>query len=572
MSVEPAPIRQRTTISNVPTFLRDERVLRVIGQIVFAIILITAVSLLWTSILSSLQSKNLAPNLDFLGNRSGFDISEHPAWYTSNSNYGDAFRVGVENSLRIIGLGLVLCTVFGILGGVLLLSSNWLVRTITRGIVELLRNTPLLVQLIAWYFVVMLSLPLFQEALTFPQEGVLPLSARFVVYGIALVAIGLLTRQWSVNEPRRVLLHYGLLAAVMVIEIAFRFIGTQYGSRQLGNLTALGYFALSIVLLALTVFALKSVIRWRAIGLAAGQLLGGVLFYFGLIPNVSLARVTVYPAILLSKRGLVLPEILPTDRFTGWLVCVAIGLALGGFLWMYWGRITERTGKPSRRLLIVPAIILFFGIVGWGIVGLPAAPDTIPILQNDGTTVNMTPADAKAAGLFTRSAEQASSQAPLLYILPVQKISPAGIISGLVSGSSVTPEYAALLIGLVVYTAAFIAEIVRAGILAVPHGQIEAARALGLSTSDTLSIIILPQALRVIIPPLGNQFLNLSKNSSLAIAVAYADLVLVTTTIMNQSGQSITGIVMIMLTYLVISLVISGLVNAVNRRFKIVTR
>src|SRR5690606_9393958 len=118
------------------------------------------------------------------------------------------------------------------------------------------------------------------------------------------------------------------------------------------------------------------------------------------------------------------------------------------------------------------------------------------------------------------------------------------------SGTEITPQYVSLLAGLVVYTAAFIAEIVRAGIMAVPRGQIEASRALGLSTPQTLQLVILPQALRVIIPPLGNQYLNLSKNSSLAIAIGFADLVLVTTTIMNQSGQSVTGITMIMLTYL----------------------
>jgi general L-amino acid transport system permease protein len=180
--------------------------------------------------------------------------------------------------------------------------------------------------------------------------------------------------------------------------------------------------------------------------------------------------------------------------------------------------------------------------------------------------------EATDAGLWTRNEDQLYGRWPVLYIPPVQKISPAGIISGLASGTQITPEYMALLLGLVVYTAAFIAEIVRAGILAVPNGQLEAARALGLSTGQTLSMIILPQALRVIIPPLGNQFLNLSKNSSLAIAVAYADLVFVTQTIMNQSGQSVTGITMIMLTYLAISLILAALVNLVNRRFQIVTR
>jgi general L-amino acid transport system permease protein len=192
--------------------------------------------------------------------------------------------------------------------------------------------------------------------------------------------------------------------------------------------------------------------------------------------------------------------------------------------------------------------------------------------QKDGTTVNMTVEEAISAGIWTRDVEQQYSRWPVLYVPPVQKISPAGIISGLASGTQITPEYMALLLGLVIYTAAFIAEIVRAGILAVPNGQLEASRALGLSTTQTLSLIILPQALRIIIPPLGNQYLNLSKNSSLAIAVAYADLVFVTQTIMNQSGQSVTGITMIMLTYLAISLALAWFVNLVNRRFRIVTR
>jgi ABC-type amino acid transport system permease subunit len=278
-----------------------------------------------------------------------------------------------------------------------------------------------------------------------------------------------------------------------------------------------------------------------------------------------------YPAVMLSKRGLVLPEILPTARFAEWMIFVVIGIVLAGVIWVYCGRITETTGQPTRRTLYVVVSIAAFILIGWAIVGVTPQPATIPVVQDD-ATVQMSIADAQAAGLLTRADQQLYSSAPFLYIPPVQKVSPAGIVSGLVSGTQITPEYVALLVGLVVYTAAFIAEIVRAGILAVPHGQIEAARALGLGTSQTLRIVILPQALRVIIPPLGNQYLNLSKNSSLAIAVAYADLVLVTQTIMNQSGQSVTGITMIMLTYLAISLLLSAGVNLINRRFQLVTR
>jgi general L-amino acid transport system permease protein len=140
------------------------------------------------------------------------------------------------------------------------------------------------------------------------------------------------------------------------------------------------------------------------------------------------------------------------------------------------------------------------------------------------------------------------------------------------AGINLSPSYMAVLIALVVYTAAFIGEIVRAGIQAVPYGQIEAARAVGLSSPQTLRMIILPQALRVIIPPMGNQYLNLSKNSSLATFVAYADTYQVGQTIMNQSGQSITGFFLILLVYLTMSLLISLVMNLVNSRFQLVTR
>jgi general L-amino acid transport system permease protein len=139
----------------------------------------------------------------------------------------------------------------------------------------------------------------------------------------------------------------------------------------------------------------------------------------------------------------------------------------------------------------------------------------------------------------------------------------------MVGGLRLTPEYFALLLGLVLYTGAFIADIVRSGILAVPHGQREAARSLGLSEDSVLRLVILPQAMRVILPPLINQYLNLAKNSSLAIGVAYLDLYAVSQTIFNQSGQTVQVIALLMATYLGLSLLISLLMNWVNRRMRI---
>lgn len=133
-------------------------------------------------------------------------------------------------------------------------------------------------------------------------------------------------------------------------------------------------------------------------------------------------------------------------------------------------------------------------------------------------------------------------------------------------GMTVSPEFAALLAGLTFYTAAFIAEIVRSGIVAVPKGQTEASLALGLSRARVLRLVILPQALRVIVPPLTSQYLNLIKNSSLAVAIGYPDLVSIANTTLNQTGQAIEGIAMIMATYLTISLSISAFMNWYNTR------
>lgn len=133
-------------------------------------------------------------------------------------------------------------------------------------------------------------------------------------------------------------------------------------------------------------------------------------------------------------------------------------------------------------------------------------------------------------------------------------------------GGSLSPEYFALMLGLVIYTASYIAEIVRSGIQAIPLGQWEAAGALGLSSGQVLRQIILPQAMRIIIPPMTSQYLNLTKNSSLAVAIGFQDIVSIANTTLNQTGQAIEGIGIIMATYLAISLSISLLMNIYNAR------
>jgi general L-amino acid transport system permease protein len=145
-------------------------------------------------------------------------------------------------------------------------------------------------------------------------------------------------------------------------------------------------------------------------------------------------------------------------------------------------------------------------------------------------------------------------------------------VPALSGGVSLSPEFATLLLGLTIYTAAFIAEVVRAGIQVVPQGQWEAARALGFKSGLMMRLVIIPQALRVMIPPLTNEYLNLIKNSSLAIAIGYNDVYAITSTIANQTGKAVEMLLVVMASYLLLNLGVSALMNQLNRRVQIIER
>ena len=198
-----------------------------------------------------------------------------------------------------------------------------------------------------------------------------------------------------------------------------------------------------------------------------------------------------------------------------------------------------------------------------------------------------------AVYLFRRRAKKRQEQTG--QILPVFRVS-IGILLGLPLGTwlifgapttmdvpqltgfnfkggvTLSPEFIALLLGLVLYTAAFVAEVVRAGIQSVSKGQREAAMSIALRPNQVLNLVILPQALRVIIPPLTSQMLNLTKNSSLAVAIGFPDFVSVANTTMNQTGQSIEGVALIMAVYLIFSLSTSAFMNWYNKKVKLVER
>ena len=555
---------------DVPPFLRDVRVLQAIGQVAFVLIVMVVFSLLANTVTTELRAKNLVPGFGFLSQRAGFDISDSPDWYSGDSSYGDAFLVGMINTLRVVSVGLVLATVLGVFFGIFLLSSNWLIRSISRGYVELLRNTPLLVQIFVWYFIVMFSLPKISEALTFPAEGVTFFSLRILIWAVLWFVVQRSTDGMA-QDVQRARLRSGFIALLAFSELAFWLHHNAGGWPGLragaGGVSAsfLLWALFSLLLLAGARRLQQPRRRAQALGLAGGQALAGLLFAGGIMPDAAL-RVELSPSIYISNRGFVFPQLLPTARFAEWLAFLGLGLLAAIFIWMWFGRLTENTGRPWPRGTWAVGALLGMALLGWMIIGAEPVPQTVAIEQGD-TLVLMPLEEAREEALLSLDQRLQTSAQPLLVQMPAQNR-----FGRFLAGTEFLPEYMAILLALVVYTSAFIAEIVRAGIQAVDRGQIEAARAIGLTRAQTLSLVILPQALRVIIPPMGNQYLNLSKNSSLAQGIAYTDTFAASYTIMNQSGQTITGFTIVMVYYLTLSLLISAGMNLLNRRFRLVTR
>jgi len=376
---------------------------------------------------------------------------------------------------------------------------------------------------------------------------------------------------WSLNDARvRAFAYQVLLAAALglvawylvsntaqnleqrKIASGFGFLGREAGF-EISETTFLSYSAADTYLRAIAV-GLLNTFRIAAIGIMLATVLGTLIGlarlsrnwllaklgagYVELIRNVPLLvqlffwyavisenlpgpheALSPLQHVFLSNRGIVFPVPRPHSVHPWLSVTLAVGVALAWVL-ARWAR--RRQPVTSKRF---PAFAAGTALV----FGLPLALYL-------------------AAG------------APLELDYPV--------VSGFnfSGGGVLSPEFAALLLGLVIYTAAFIAEIVRAGVLAVDRGQFEAAYSLGLTRRQAMRFVILPQALRAIVPPMTSQYLNLTKNSSLAVAIGYPDLVSIANTTMNQTGQAIEGVAIIMLVYLTISLTISAFMNWYNRR------
>jgi len=381
----------------------------------------------------------------------------------------------------------------------------------------------------------------------------------------------------AAGDPRlRALLYQGaaVVAAVLVgwylvsntianlearrIASGFGFLAREAGF-EIGETTFIPYSAADTYLRALTV-GLANTFRVALLGIIAATLLGTLVGlarlsrnwlvaklaagYVEFVRNVPLlvqlffwyamitenlpgprAALEPLPGIYLANRGIHFP-VPAWDPAHAWMIAAFAAGVVASIAYAWWAR--RRQARTGRR----PPVLV-------GAVALLIVPPVIAWLAGGAPTQLSVP---KLAGFN---------------------------FSG---GAVLTPEFAALTAGLIVYTASFIAEIVRAGVLAVQRGQFEAAYALGLRRGLTMRLVVLPQALRVIVPPLTSQYLNLAKNSSLAVGIGYPDLVSIANTTMNQTGQAIEGIAIIMAVFLTISLSISLLMNWYNARIALLER
>jgi general L-amino acid transport system permease protein len=409
-----------------PPFWRDIRKLRVIGQVLFLIIAIALFVILFGNTQAALQRTGLTISFDFLNRTSQFAISEGltPNPHSNEDTYGHAFAIGLVNTLRVVGVGLVLTTALGLIMGLARLSTNWLIRQIAIVYIEIMQNTPLLIQLFFLYSGVLLLLPPVRQAITLPGP------------------------------------------------------------------------------------------------------------------------------IYLSVRGFAMPELRSTDTTTLWILIVAAAMLIGWLIWRQRRRIRIETGKPTYGVEIGLGIVVLATVISW--FALPRQPYTVGVPQIEGVRY--------IENKGTVISPKFMAIAPNIPLIDVKA-----------DYQIVSPEFAAIVAGLVLYTGAFVAEIVRAGIQSVPTGQWEAARAQGFSYGQLLRLIVLPQALRVMIPPLTNQYLNLIKNSSLGAAVGFSDLFGVSKTVL-QSGQVVSVIAIVMLLYLTLDLITSFIMNVINGRFQLKAR
>lgn len=500
------------TQSQRPPFYRDAVVVKWLTQVATLVLVLGALFFLTTRAGQELEAKNIPTGFDFLEVDPGIDLSE--GIDTNPDTGGRALWVGMVNTIRLAIGGIMAATALGVVVGVGRLSKNWIVSKLSSLYIEMVRNVPLLVQIFL-IFAVMTALPRAVEDQG-PIPGWLHLSNKGL--SVPRVFVGDGFYQWLI------FLGAGLVAG-------------RYASRWRHRVQDLSgrdanpglWFLGVVVAFGLAGWWLHPVFGWlRPVFAAVADAIGAV-------PPEAVQALLSLGA--LAAAGWWIKRFVDSHRTPAGLAKLTDD--------DYFRMIFAAVGAV---LVIVVVFVVWPGLASW--------------LVNSGRDLFEVVSDKFGGGRTGPPIDGMRPDIEKLGNFP--NYGPAGL--------NFTLAMAAIYFGVVLYTAAFIAEIVRGGILAVPRGQTEAAQALGLRRVTMLRRVILPQTFRIILPPLGNQYLNLTKNTSLAIAVGYSDLAQVGQTLFSQTGKSIEIFSIWMLFYLACSLTISAVVNWFNVRLRLVER
>ncbi len=525
---------------------RDGRIIGVLLQIVFVVLFVLSLSWIFTNIGNNLDAlgegqfsckeggSSYRCAFDFLSIDAQFPIGESVISYDPNTDsFWRAIGVGVLNTAKVSFYGIILTTILGTITGIARLSNNWLVSNIAKWYIDLMRNTPLLLQLFFLYFVIFLvSLP--------SVNDVRP-----------LLGLPIFISQRGVNYPSLVpMASFATWFAFIVLgivqaQLLWVILGRQ--EEKTGQTFSRGRWAFLS-------FLVVAIIGWFVAGNNSNAEAALVA------RSLRVREFSDIPALVERRLGLDDLGDIDTALEIGTLTQAEVDEAALSIC-----AINESPSEINLTSLLRAANVPFS-------VNRSDRPDqAIGTYAEGGCEIFVENQATLAAerDLLENSADQLIVPLPET---PVRLSAPKLEGFNFVGGAKLTLEFSAILLGLVLYTGAFVAEIVRAGILSVSKGQTEAARALGLTETQRLRLVVLPQALRVIIPPLTSQYLNLTKNSSLAAAVLFPDLYRTINTIINQSGRAIQPIIIMALIYLSISLLISLFLNWYNRRIALVER
>ena len=506
------PTTLAATASQRPPFYRDATVVKWLAQVVALLLVLFTLFFLSSQAQGNLAAKNIETGYEFLAINPGIDLGS--GIDTDPDTGGRALWVGMVNTIRLSLGGILAATLLGVLVGVGRLSANWIVNRMCSVFIETIRNIPLLVQIIL-LFVVIASLPRVQLDQG-PLPGWLHISNKGVSIPRVFLADGFY--QWLIF----------LLIGAAVGWLVMR-------SRQRRHdATGRDTYPVASLIGVIAAFGLVGWFVHPVFGWV------GAIFDFVASAIDSLAQSVVQAA--LSVLALLVAA-LWIRRF------LARRRTPAGLM--------KLSDDDYFRIVFAAAgavIVILFVTVGW--------PGLSSWVINSGRDLFEVLGDKFGDG---RTGAPIDAKRPDI-------VQPGNFPNYGPAGLNLTQGLAAVYFGVVLYTAAFIAENVRGGILAVPKGQTEAAQALGLRRMTMLRRVVLPQAFRVILPPMGNQYLNLTKNTSLAIAIGYSDLVQVGQTVYNQTGKTLEVVSIWMLFYLACSLTISVVVNFFNVRMRIVER